>query len=200
MSTAASPWVYCFVFLWVVIDAFFPPAPSDVLVIALSALSVSAGTPNPWILALVAALSAVVGDNISYWIGRSIGVERWRWMRGRRAQAAIVAARDGLSRRAVVLMLTWRYIPIGRVAVTMTAGATAFPRRRFVPLSILAGLSWSTYMVVVGATAGTWANENPIMSIGFAIVTAIVLGTAIERILGLVDARREATRHAAPLP
>jgi membrane-associated protein len=122
LASAAFPWIYALVFAWVLIDAFFPPVPSDVVVVGLTALSISAGVPNKWALALVAALGAIAGDNISYEIGRRIGVQRWRWMKGPRAERAIGSARTSLQRRPVVLMLTARYVAIGRVAVTMVAG------------------------------------------------------------------------------
>jgi membrane protein DedA with SNARE-associated domain len=165
--------------------------PSDVVVVALTALSISAGVPNMWALGLVAALGSVAGDNLAYWVGRRIGVQRWRWMKGRRAQRAILSARTGLARRGVVLMLTSRYIPIGRVAVTMSAGATGFPRRRFIPLSVLAGLSWSAYLVTVGVLAGSWAQDNPLLSIGLAISIAIGLGVLVERASAALGVRRD---------
>ncbi|WP_242511114.1 DedA family protein [Pengzhenrongella frigida] len=202
LASVSGPWVYLAVFAWVLIDAFFPPLPSDVVVVALTALSISTGVPHTWALALVAALGAIAGDNISYEIGRRIGVERWRWMAGRRVQRAIESARTSLLRRPVVLMLTSRYIPIGRVAVTMSAGATGFPRRRFVPLSILAGTTWSAYMVGVGALAGTWSQDNPLLSVGLAITIAIVAGVLLDRTFAHSakqrDLRRVSSRVESP--
>jgi membrane-associated protein len=197
LASAAFPWVYALVFAWVLIDAFFPPVPSDVLVVGLTALSISAGVPNMWALALVAALGAIAGDNISYEIGRRIGVRRWRWMKGPRAERAIGSARTSLQRRPVVLMLTARYVPIGRVAVTMVAGATGFPRRRFVALSVLAGISWSAYMVGVGVLAGTWSQANPLLSVGLAIVIASAVGVLIDRSVARLEMRRDLRRNRA---
>ena len=199
LASASLPWIYAFVFVWVLIDAFFPPVPSDVVVVGLAALSISAGVPHTVALALAAALGAIAGDNISYAIGRRIGVERWHWMTRPRVRRAIDSARTSLRRRPVVLILTARYIPIGRVAVTMVAGATDFPRGRFVPLSVLAGLSWSAYMVGVGALAGTWSQDNPLLSIGVAIVSALTIGTAIDRSVAR-RARQRNLRNGAERP
>ncbi|QTE29258.1 DedA family protein [Pengzhenrongella sicca] len=203
LASAAHPWVYPVVFAWVVIDAFFPPIPSDVVVVGLAALSISAGVPNTWGIAIVAALGAIVGDNIAYELGRRLGVERWRWLRGRAAQRAIASARTSLLRRPVVLMLTARYVPIGRVAVTMVAGAIGFPRRRFVPLTVLAGLTWSAYMVGVGVLAGTWAQDHPVLSLVVAIAFAIAFGVLADRLVARFQARRDLATvvvGAAPLP
>jgi len=73
----------------------------------------------------------------------------------------------------------------------MVAGATGFPRRRFVALSTLAGTSWSAYMVGVGILAGTWAANNPMFSIALAIIIAIAAGVLIDRTLARLEARRE---------
>jgi membrane protein DedA with SNARE-associated domain len=199
LASAGFPWVYVLVFAWVLIDAFFPPAPSDIIVVGLTALSISAGVPNTWALALAAALGAIAGDNVSYEIGRRIGVDRWRWMRGPRAERAIGSARTSLQRRPMVLMLTARYVPIGRVAVTMVSGATGFPRRRYVALSVLAGISWSAYMVGVGVLAGTWSKDNPLLSVGLAVVTATALGVLIDRSAARFEKRRDLRRNAAIL-
>jgi membrane protein DedA with SNARE-associated domain len=191
IASAACPWIYAIVFAWVLIDAFFPPVPSDVVVVGLTAVSISADVPNTWALALVATLGAIAGDNISYEIGRRIGVQRWRWMKGQRAERAIGSARTSLHRRPVVLMLTARYVPIGRIAVTMMAGATGFHRRRFVAISVLAGGSWSVYLVSVGMLAGTWSQANPLLSIGLAVVIAIAIGVLIDRCAARLEMRRD---------
>ena len=92
-------------------------------------------------------------------------------------------------------MLTARYVPIGRVALTMVAGATGFHRRRFVALSVLAGISWSAYMVSVGVLAGTWSQANPLLSVGLAIVIAIAVGVLIDRSVARLQMRRDLRRN-----
>lgn len=42
----ASPWIYVLVFVFVLIDAFFPPIPSELAVVGLAALSAATGTPD----------------------------------------------------------------------------------------------------------------------------------------------------------
>lgn len=139
LTTVNSPWVYLVVFVIVVVDGFFPPVPSESIVVVAAAIGVSTGAPNPIVIVVLAALGAAVGDNIAYWLGRTIGTERFHWMRHRRALTAFAWARRGLHRRATTMLLIARYIPIGRIAVNMTAGAIRFSYRRFWPLTVLAG-------------------------------------------------------------
>ncbi|WP_022887088.1 DedA family protein [Glaciibacter superstes] len=195
VSLAGSPWVYLITLAVVIIDGFFPPIPSESVVVALGALAISTGAPNLFLLLLVASVGATTGDTIAYLIGRRIGVDRFRWMRHPRVARAIERARSALDRRAAMLLLTARYIPVGRVAVNMTAGATGFPLRRFLPLAMLAGLSWATYSILIGVLAGAWVHDNPLLGAGVAIVLALVIGFVVDAVLTRVTRRRDARRE-----
>jgi hypothetical protein len=54
LALAGSVWVYPVVFALVVVDGFFPPFPSETVVVALGALAVSAGAPSlGWLIGVV---------------------------------------------------------------------------------------------------------------------------------------------------
>lgn len=182
LSAAGSPWIYLLIAGIVIVDAFFPPVPSETVVVAAAALGMSTGQPAVWLVIVLAAVGAVVGDNLTFWFGRRIGLTRFRWMRADRSVRAFDWARRGLDRRAGVLVIVGRYIPVGRIAVNLTAGATGFSYRRFLPLSIVAGVSWSLYSVAVGVLAGAWFRETPLVGAAVAVVVAIVIGLLIDRI------------------
>lgn len=190
LSAAGSPWVYPAVLVLVVIDGFFPPIPSESAIVALGALAVSSGTPNLILLVAVAAVGAAAGDLVAYLIGRQLGVARFAWMRRAPVVAAIGRAQAALDRRAAVLLLTARFIPVGRVAVNMTAGATRFPLRRFLPLAALAGTCWALYTTLIGVLAGAWMRANPILGACLAIVLALVVGALVDAVASRVSARR----------
>lgn len=162
LSLVQSPWVYAAIFAVCVIDGFFPPIPSETIVIAAAAAGAATGDSAMLVGSVVAAAAgAIVGDNLAFMIGRRLGLDRGRWMRRDSARRAIEWAREGLARRATVLILTARYIPVGRVAVNVTAGATGLPHRSFVRLSALGGLSWAVYSVAIGLFAGSWPVGQP---------------------------------------
>lgn len=139
VSWAASPFVLVVVVLLVALDGFFPPMPSESVVVAVAAIGVATGTPNPWAVLLVAAIGSFVGDNLAFSLGRRVDLDRFRWTRGPRAARLLESARGALDRRAASVILTARFVPVGRVAVNVMAGSTGFPRRRFVPLSAVSG-------------------------------------------------------------
>lgn len=197
LSTVTSPWVYAVIFAVVVIDGFFPPVPSETVVVAATAIGVSTGTPSPIVIVILAALGAALGDNIAYLFGRKIGRERFRWMRHPRTVRAIDWASTGIRHRPAAPIITARYIPIGRIAVNMTAGATHFPHRRFWPLTLLAGTSWAAYSVGIGLIAGHWVKDQPLLGAAIGIVLAIALGFGIDRVTSAL-ARRKAERTVQP--
>lgn len=179
---AAGPWLYVGVFLLVVADAFTVVLPSETVVVALASLALSTGHPSLWLLIPVAWTGAIVGDNACYLIGRRIGTDRWRWMRGPRVSRAIDYARRALEKRPASLILTARYIPFARIAANLTAGATEFSYARYLPLTILAGLGWAVYNSVIGALFGVWLAANPILAVVISVAVAIALGITIDAI------------------
>ncbi|RJT80987.1 DedA family protein [Arthrobacter cheniae] len=192
LAAAEQPWVYLLVLACCVLDGFFPPVPSESVVVGLASLVITQGVPNPWLLILVAALGAFLGDNIAFRLGRGIGTTRFRWMRRPRMQRSFTWAGRELARRAASLILVARFIPIGRVAVNLTAGATGYSQRRFVALTALSGTVWAGYSVGIGAVAGTWFQHNHLLGVAVAIAVAVVIGVGVDRVIVLV-------RGAAPL-
>lgn len=189
LNLAGSPWVYLVVFAFVAIDAFVPPVPSESALVALAAVSVSSGDPDLLLLGLVAVAGALVGDNTAYGIGRKMGTDRFAILRKPKAVELIERAETELDKRAATLILTARYIPVGRVAVNVTAGATRFPYRRFLPLAVAAAVSWAAYNIGIGVVAGSWVRDNPLLGAGVAIVFALIVGVVIDKIM----ARRRAS-------
>jgi membrane protein DedA with SNARE-associated domain len=198
LTTVSSPWIYLITFAVAVIDGFFPPIPSETVLVGAAAIGVATGSPNALLLGVVAALGAAIGDNIAYAIGRSIGVTRFRWMRRPRVAAMIGWAERGLARRGAMLIFVARYIPVGRIAVNMTAGATRYPRHRFIPLSLLAGASWAAYSIGIGMIAGHWLEDQPLLGAFIGIVIAIVLGLVVDRVVEGLRRRSERRGGAAP--
>ena len=192
LAAAEQPWVLFLVLACCLIDGFFPPIPSESVVVGLSAVSGSSGSPNVWLLGVVAAIGAFSGDNIAYIIGARIGIRRWRWMRTPRMQGAFRWAGKELRRRSASLIMVARFIPIGRVAVNLTAGATHFHHGRFVALTSLSAVLWASYSVVLGYFFGVWFEDNHLLGAVIAIVVAVILGIIIDRIISKV-------RGAAPL-
>jgi membrane protein DedA with SNARE-associated domain len=143
VELAASPLVYVVLFALCLVDGFFPPVPSESALVAIAAIAATSGQPVLAVVLIAAALGAIAGDSIAYWIGRRIGFARLARSKRPRIAAAFAFAERQMQRRSASLILTGRFIPVGRVAVNMTAGATRLSYRRFLAISAIAGLAWS---------------------------------------------------------
>lgn len=183
MQTVASPWLFLVLLAVTIIDGFFPPVPSETVLVAAAAVAASAGNVPALIgLGVVAAIGAAIGDNVAFAIGRKVGTTRFAWMRRPRITAAFAHAEHALERRSAALILGARYIPVGRVAVDVSAGALGFDWRRFAPLSVVAGLSWSALSIAIGVFAGAWIKNQPLLSAAIGVVVALAIGIVIDRV------------------
>ena len=190
LQLSASPWVYAVVFLLTVLDAFFIVVPSETVVVALGALALSTGSPQLGVLIPVAAVAAIVGDSLTFWLGRAVGLDRFRWMRRAGVVRVVAWAGRALDERAAAVLLTARFVPFGRVAVNLTAGASGFGYPRFLALTSVAGVCWAGYNAVVGALFGAWFDGNPVLAVVVSVAVALTLGVLVDRVAARVSAVR----------
>lgn len=192
-SLVSSPWVLLVVVAMVAVDGFFPAIPSEMLVITLATSAAAGAGPSVWLVIAAAAAGALLGDVIAYLAGRTLQVRRWRISRRPRVAAAFDWAEDALRQRPARFILTARFIPVGRVAVTMTAGATRLPASRFVPLVAVADVTWAVYSTIVGFGAGLWLGDKPLVAMAAGICGGLLLGYLVDLTLGRALSRRPTT-------
>ena len=139
-------WSYLVIFGVAVVDAFFPLVPSETLVVIGGNLA-SSGDLVLWLVILSGAAGAIVGDNISFWIGHFVGEKTVKRVFGsEKWHKRLEWAEKTLDERGAYIILIARFIPGGRTAVTFSAGyVNTFPWRRFIVYDVIAGLLWATY-------------------------------------------------------
>ncbi len=193
-ALAGSPWIFLVVYAFATIDGFFPPIPSESIVISLATLSMSVGKPSLWVLVPVAAAGAFTGDQIAYFIGSKVKVRELRLFRGKKAQGALDWAEGALERRGASFIIAARYIPVGRVAVNMTAGAVGYSHRRFTGLAAIAAVMWAVYSAAIGVGTGAWLHDHPLIAVVVGVVGGVLIGLVVDWALRtwLHPARREA--------
>ncbi|MEW2355472.1 VTT domain-containing protein [Spirillospora sp. NPDC029432] len=190
LSLADSSWIYLIVCALVAVDAFLPLVPSETLLIAMAALAPT-GRPHLAVLIAVTVAGALAGDGISYHLGR-----RLRPPRRPRIRAAHARARRALARRGATAIVTARFIPGGRTAITLAAGATGYPAGAFWAHAAVASIAWSVYITGLGFLGGTLFEDSPLMSIGAGVTLGLALGAAIEVTRSV--RRRRRRRRARP--
>lgn len=190
VALAGSPWVFLAMYAFATIDGFFPPVPSESVVIALAALSLSTGEPELWLVGLVAALGAFSGDQIAYSIGHRIPTRRLRLFQRGRARRALHWAERALAERGGSFIIAARYVPVGRVAVNMTAGTLDYPRTRFSVFAGIAAVTWSVYSVLLGVGAGVLFSDNPWLAVLAGVVGGILLGLLLDPLISRITRGR----------
>lgn len=181
LGAAGQPWMLVVVLLLCMLDGFFPPIPSEALVVGMAALSLAPGGPNTWLLFAAAALGAFGGDNIAYALGRRLGSSRWRLMQRPSLQLALHRAGTALQGRGIMLILVARFVPVGRVAVSLSAGATGFPKKAFRLVTGFSSVLWAGYSIAIGAVAGRWFQDYPLLGIAAAIVLSAAVGLIADK-------------------
>ena len=196
---SGSAWSYVFVFLFAVLDAFFPVVPSESLVIVAGTLA-GAGDLNVLLVILAASSGAIVGDNISYGIGKWVGKRTVRRLfRHERAHRGFDWAEAQLEQRGSYVILIARFIPFGRTAVTFTAGYTeGLPWHRFIRYDIVAGLVWGTYATMLGYLGGKQFEEQPWKGVLLGLAIAFAGAFGVEWIRKRRERRRAGTSGTAP--
>lgn len=179
----ATGWAYAVVLLFAVIDAVLPVVPSETAVITAGVVATAGELSLPLVIAAAAA-GAFAGDNLAYGIGHRYGVRVTdRFFHGRKAQQRIDWAKNQLDQRGGELIAVGRFIPGGRTAVTLTAGLTQFPWRRFAFFDALAAIIWAGYAALLGYFGGRAFEHQPwkglLLALGIAL--AVTLGTELVR-------------------
>lgn len=191
-------WSYPLIFAVSMIDAFFPVVPSESVVITAGNL---ASHGDLWLLGVIAAAAggAIVGDNISYAIGKYAGEHTVkRLFRSDKARRGFEWAEQQLERRGFYIIVIARFIPGGRTAVTFSSGYThAMPWRRFIVADVCAGLIWGTYAAMLGYVGGKTFEDQPWKGLFLGFLIAIAVAGGVEAIRWYLG-RRRSTRDAAP--
>jgi membrane-associated protein len=149
-AISGSAWSYALVLAIVAVDAVFPIVPGETAVITGAVLA--ANGELSIVLVLAAAMAgAVAGDNAGYWLGRSLGrraIERFA--RGERARARVDWSGRQLRVRGAWILVVARFVPGGRTATTLAAGALRMSWVRFARADAAGAVLWSAYVAGLG--------------------------------------------------
>lgn len=197
IAAGASPFALLATLLLCTLDGFFPPLPSESIVIALAALTVSSDGPNLILLWLVAALGAFIGDQIAYTIGSRIPVKRIPVLRQGIGARAYVRAGSLLMSHGPVFIMAARFIPIGRIAVNMGAGSIGYRRSTFSIVDALSAMMWAAYSIAIGIGAAHILEGHPLLAMVLGVVGGVALGAIVSHIITWVQMRYFPERYEA---
>lgn len=153
----ASPWAYVVLALLAAAEsaAFVGLAIPGETAMLLGGFLAFQGRVNLGVMMVAGAVGAVVGDSVSYEIGRRFGQPLKRSRLGRRVGEDRWAKGETYLRakggRAVFLS---RFIGVLRALVPALAGMSRMPYRTFLPWNAAGGVIWAPSLVLLGYLAG----------------------------------------------
>jgi membrane protein DedA with SNARE-associated domain len=184
-AVSGSVWAYPAIVGAVALDSVLPIAPGETVVITAGVLAAN-GDLNIALVLAAGAAGGLIGDNVSYALGATLGrrADR-RFFRSERARRRVEWARRQLAERGGLIIVVARFIPGGRTATTFSAGTLEMPWRRFIASDAIAAAVWSAYAGLLGYFGGNAFTE----SLWKPLVAATVVGV-------LVAATGEVVRRA----
>jgi membrane-associated protein len=188
---SASPWTYAVILGIAALDALLPLVPSEATVISAGVLA-GAGDLQLALVIAAGAAGAYTGDSSAYWLGRRLDHRLDGWLfRGVKGARRRAWAERTLDRHGGPLIFGARFIPGGRTATTVTAGALWMRWARFAAFAAVAAIGWASYAALLGYIGGRAFENNPIwgLLVGFGIAAATLLVVELAR-------RRRRSRRA----
>ena len=152
------------------------PVPGETALIASSVLASDGDLAIEAVIA-IAAVAAIVGDNIGYLLGSRFG-RRLLLRPGRTYEQRLAALRRGdelFARHGAKAVFFGRWIAGLRVWAAWLAGMTTMPWRQFLFWNALGGVGWALWFGLLGYFGGE-AAAHLVARVGVGV--AIVAGSA----------------------
>jgi membrane-associated protein len=158
------------------------PSPGETALV-LAAVLASQGHLHIWLVIVIGAASAILGDNIGYLLGRHFGrdVLESRGPFHERRKRLIAIGDSYFKKHGAKTVFIGRWIALIRFATAWLAGINGMPFRTFFPWNAVGGITWAITYGLVGYYGGN-AVAHVFERVG--IVAAIVLAVAV--VAGLV--------------
>jgi membrane-associated protein len=123
----------------------------------------------------------VCGDNVTYWIGRTLGERIADKLFAGKRRRHLDRAHRMLEERGGYLIVIGRFIPGGRTAVTFAAGSLDWAWHRFIRFDLAAGVIWGSYAGLLGYFGGKTFKDSPTKGflVAFGIALAITFGVEV---------------------
>ena len=168
-------------FAVIMLESFGIPLPGETALIAFGILASQGHYSIEWVIAL-AALAAIVGDNLGYWVigrwgGRTL-FERWGPLR-RYADKTLPPTERVMARHGGKVVFFGRFITVLRYTAAWVAGLAKMEWWRFLFWNALGGVCWAVAVGLVAYYSGH-AAADAIQRYGIyaaaAIAVVVVVG------------------------
>ncbi len=166
------------VFLAIALETAGLPLPGETALV-IAAVAASQGTYSiEWVI-VIAAVAAIIGDNIGYWLGRKLGrgfLQRYGVVR-RFSERVLPPAERFFRRHGGKSIFLARWFSGFRIAGAWIAGFAHMPWWRFFIWNALGGIAWAVTVSLVAFYAGHAAADatSRYGLIGGAVIAGLVI-------------------------
>ncbi|MFH0816920.1 MAG: DedA family protein [Methanobacteriota archaeon] len=162
-------WVYVFLFLVVFCETglvVFPFLPGDSLIFAAGALAAT-GSFDVWLLFVVFASAALLGDTVNYWIGHYFGPRLFKREDSRIFRKDYLnKAHTFYERHGAETIVLARFVPVIRTFAPFVAGMGEMNYRKFIIYNVSGGILWVSVFLSMGFLVG----NQPFVQDNFGLV------------------------------
>ena len=180
-------------FLLIAAESAGLPLPGETALIAAGVLA-SQGDLNIAAVIAVAAVAAIVGDNVGYWLGRVGGrklLTRWDWLQ-RHASRVLPWSERFFARHGGKTIFLARFFAVLRVTAAFIAGVSRMHWWQFFLWNAAGGICWALGVGLVAYYAGH-AAADAINRYGL-IAGAVIAGLLVAGIVAMQLWRRRMLR------
>jgi membrane-associated protein len=192
-------WTYMALFAVIFIETgvvIMPFLPGDSLLFAAGAISAlpEAGIA-PWLLFILLAVAAVLGDTANYWIGHSLGPKVFTTNSRFLKKEHLERTQAFYEKHGGKTIFLARFVPIIRTFAPFVAGVGQMRYSYFLSYNVFGGIVWTGLFI----GAGFFFGNIPFIKENFSLVIlAIVLISLVPGIYEVVKDRMSRNTPAAP--
>jgi membrane-associated protein len=197
---ATAPWVAAAIIFAEcgLLLGFFLPGDTLLFTMGLLVGTGVVGVPV-WVVALILAAAAFLGNVVGYEIGRAVGPAIFR-----REDSALFK-HENVERAAAFFerfgptaVMLARFVPIVRTFITVTAGVARMDRRRYLTYSGVGAVVWAGGVTLLGYYLGSISFVRDHVDIIFAVVEVVLVGVVLLSVTPiLLEAWRRRRRRRA---
>jgi membrane-associated protein len=193
LITQFGVWTYVILFIIIFIETglvVMPFLPGDSLLFAAGTLTALDNSPlNIFVLYILVATAAVLGDTVNYWIGKEIGPrvfnEKVRFLK----KEYLDRTHTFYEEHGNITIFLARFIPIIRTFAPFVAGIGRMSYGQFISYNVFGGLVWTALFTFGGFFFGNLSIVKNNFSI---VLVAIILISLVPAVIEFFQSRKKA--------
>lgn len=179
--TLINKFGYLAILFLIALENIFPPIPSEIILTFSGFMTIHTKLNIIWVI-ISATIGSVIGAFILYKIGNILNKERLEKLIKSKVGKVLRLKKKDIEKadywfdtKGSITVFFCRFIPIVRSLISIPAGMSSMPIKKFLVLTTLGTLIWNTVLVILGNIMGeSWIDIVDFMN-KYSIIVLIVL-------------------------